>query len=453
MTHNASINENQSAIDIQRIWRAFASRARNTKPHMSRLSNYQAFLISNEPMVGVEEKHKPVDSKFVFLGTSLLRTLEILLDLSSKFFSDCRVDFNYYNTPKMFILDYSNNVFDMWKLLKSCFYASTYDEFIEICSSDKVKSKVIGIGARGGSYFTYSILSVLDDEEKFLYARAVVLKSTIIAGDWNNIKNFEYIKSVSGDRDIYLYASNIVEVSSIPSITKKSSSKSIVHNICSLEPVLTIHSRTSKKDFLDINPRPTLSLYMKPRHILFSTCKMSDALFDDLNKPTDGCDLIQLDKNFWSINNIPSSFAPPVSSDNITPRFVSQSNTRLSMSSFSSSIKGNQNNFLETYRSISSSRIFFNGSMRLPGNSDNYIGDKSKVGGNISEHMPGRRGNIIHETSSLSNTTLTLMYNRIDNSAPRHSSSEGTSSYSARRALEVDESRLPLKKRRKYSNI
>lgn len=274
-----------AALILQSVYRGRKTRKliKESKPHTNTPSSYPPFFESNErALEGIPGELMPISGNFVVVGTFLLRSLEIALELTPAEFRGAVVD-GYTNVPKLFILDFSSRVYNIWISLKKLFKETSLYNFKEKVRDDRYSLEI------GESHLISGIERLCPTPEIYQYMRNVVAKSTIMLGDWYDERNFTYIKEHSGTQPVYLYASNIVEVTNDYLGEEEAKVRKILENICMLEPVISIQTRTSLSTFIERNlnkiEEGRLGKIFKPEHTVLSTTHDPRELYRDLNSP------------------------------------------------------------------------------------------------------------------------------------------------------------------------
>lgn len=250
------MTEQEAAIILQKHARRRLAQKSVTPPKGAPKS-YSTFVTGNEPNITFSPSEKQTSGRFAFIGCSGMKSLEIIKNLIDWDSYTGSPD-GYNNIPKLFILDNSHQVVLFWNLLKqSCASAATLDECkanvlilrdkFRLCSnrdSYGVADEVVN-----------NFIRLSNSNEMYQFLRGAICKATLITHDWANSDAFDFIHRHIDSIPTYVYASNILEYISSPYnysysvMEQQANVGNILRNISTLNPTMTLHTRTSDGEF------------------------------------------------------------------------------------------------------------------------------------------------------------------------------------------------------------
>lgn len=242
-----------AATTIQRHFRGFLSRKKY--PHMYHLpratmEEYHAFAIGNDPCITGLAQYRS-DEKMALVATSGFRAILLACQLN-----------NHASTPKIFIVDNSRMVYDLWKQFR---------EFVSVganCIDDHtfIQSLNIFLRDRSGlvreferNEFDHPDVEYpeqnIPDFFKSLFKKYgfknvcnIIRQATIIRQTWSDKVTFQSLKAIISSMGIhktYTYSSNIIECMIRRSEPTKA--RAVVSNISILNPALSIFTYCDSK--------------------------------------------------------------------------------------------------------------------------------------------------------------------------------------------------------------
>lgn len=237
-------SEEQSSILIQSIWRGKHARQKYGIKQVPKedLTQDKAFLVGNDPKIKRLGPYKEHKEKIALVGTSGLRSLSLISELSNK-----------NNIPKLIIVDNSEKVILFWRKLRAL--VETYDytdkaefylAFHDFLSQNRSLYRDIPSHAMSNmnipdvEYENQNPeLFMMDLVEKhgLSYVLSIIKHTSIIAQTWSDNTLFSVLKNIielNGIEKIYAYPSNIQFTVDMLTALNVQSSMSL------LNPVLSI---------------------------------------------------------------------------------------------------------------------------------------------------------------------------------------------------------------------
>ncbi len=289
---SVSKSEELAALKIQSIFRGHSARRKfKLKPiPEAKREHYSAFFIGNDPVIKGLDSHgqKNVSKSIAVIGTSILRSVEIAMELRNNKTHLSDEKSPNKNIPKLIIVDNSKEVIQLWLNLRE--FANKFKESKEFLTElPKFLSKNLHLYRdlddldfkNGVEYPPQNISSYF--ENLFKKYGDVVLKvissTTIIPQKWEDADTFEKLKNVLAFLQIeetYVYPSNIVAC-----IDTKMTQETILENIFKLNPKLSIHidcnNGCPEKSFLLTDSTP--------KHVKDTILTSTQAQMPSFNEP------------------------------------------------------------------------------------------------------------------------------------------------------------------------
>lgn len=172
------------------------------------LSDYRGFLVGNDkPLTAEELAPVRLDSPFIFLGTSMMRSVDLACSLMA---SHSQIP------PKIIIIDNSRQVVEAWAMVKK-YFAETdasidsngfHEEFMDWLLEGDIYPKLRLEGELGT--FTYSYMLSFLKRIPFPVIKSVIEGSVMLPQSWAEPSIATGIQSVYKGLPIVTYTSNII---------------------------------------------------------------------------------------------------------------------------------------------------------------------------------------------------------------------------------------------------
>ncbi|WP_131793600.1 hypothetical protein [Legionella brunensis] len=180
------------------------------------MTEYKTFLVGNDPKIHLSEEHKTKEGKITLIGTSGLRSIDLIAELGNK-----------ENTPKLIIIDNSDNVIKFWRKLRALVEKSNFDNKAHFLANFEMllsTNKELYLEIEDNALNEYmpnivyenqnpvTFMSTLIDKHGLDYVLSIIRHTTIIAQTWADANLFNTLKNVCKlhkIEKIYTYPSNI----------------------------------------------------------------------------------------------------------------------------------------------------------------------------------------------------------------------------------------------------
>lgn len=231
-------------------------------------ADYPFFMNGNEPNIPVSYNNKIRDTNFTLVSTGGLKAFEII----NTGLAWSEIDLLSLNlvTPKLFVIDYSKEAKVFWKFVKKLFIENqTYEDMCNILYDIRDKkfdfesSKAFkyapeniryphSINTRQGCYevIVERFIYMPHMHDRFNFIRNIIVMATFCGNNWFEKKFFANLAQHVNSKATYVYCSNILDCtlgvreSSQTQEQHEFAVKNFVSSVCSLNPILTIYSRT-----------------------------------------------------------------------------------------------------------------------------------------------------------------------------------------------------------------
>lgn len=234
--------KHRAAIKIQALVRGMQAKARYHIRALAkeRMTDYHLMPLGNDPKTMKFSKEAGETTPFALVATSGLRAIELA----------CQVKGDNPSTPKLYIVDNSKNIHDLWQAVKHVFTYLRNAIDIEIALQQTVyelpiyqrtfrdwectstsPDKLLNLG---------KFLKTLFDKYSFATVKRIINNTALIRGDWTNTATFHKIKRICdriGIDRIYAYPSNIG-----PCLDTKADTDRLLDSIEALKPTKTLHT-------------------------------------------------------------------------------------------------------------------------------------------------------------------------------------------------------------------
>ncbi len=232
-----------AALLIQTLWRGKQARKKYGLSQLSEaaLTNGTAFLVGNDPKIKGIEAYATVKGKTALIGTSGLRSLELICRLGNK-----------EETAKLIIVDNSKKVISFWRKLRTLVEEFNYTdkdlfyhnfELFLSANTDLYLHVQDDVLVNFNPQYEYQdpvkYIKKLIENHGLDYVLSIIKGSVFIAQSWGDKQLFVTLKNIFELHEIdkiYAYPSNIKEC------TDALTSKDVQMNIELLNPTLTISS-------------------------------------------------------------------------------------------------------------------------------------------------------------------------------------------------------------------
>lgn len=257
---NKSYTIEQSALLAQSIWRGKQVRKKygiKQAPQNS-LTDYDLFLVGNDPKIKGLKHYAAPKGKVAFVGTSGLRSLALISELSNK-----------EHLPKLILIDNSKKVILFWKKLRTLVEETSFinkhsfhlafRDFLSQNSHlfrDIPSNALADLNIYGTEYENQNPKLFMDnliEKHGLNYVLSIIKHMSIISQSWADNTLFSTLKNIielHGIETVYAYPSNIRYCVSWNTVS------SVLKSIELLNPNLTIvtdlcpHHRIPEKVYL-----------------------------------------------------------------------------------------------------------------------------------------------------------------------------------------------------------
>lgn len=255
-------DKSQAAITLQAFFRGHSTRKKFVIIATKAPTKYGAFLTSNDPKIDDKEleKYKAKEGPVALVGTSCLRSVELIcrLGVKSKITSDEKTHLTksaFVPTPKLFIVDNSEKVQLFWKKFKKFSNKHNSRElFIQHLLSffEGILSEVTEIELCGPyapmlvPKLSCELIKKMIDDYGFDYLRSIIINTTFVLKSWEDESTFYKLRNLFDipprTDNVYVYCSDI---SFMPDVD----GNKILQSAHILKPKVSIHS-----DLIDGQP-------------------------------------------------------------------------------------------------------------------------------------------------------------------------------------------------------
>jgi hypothetical protein len=286
---------------------------------------------------------------FILVGTSGLSNLAIICDATASI----KQNLENNHIPKLFVLDNSTRVEKFWNLMKLLMINSQtlaelkikltekHDDFNDCCDSKASPADYSIFNSIANIIEENKVDDSLGEEKIFEYLKRIIMDATIILGDMQNKTYFEYIVKLNvSDYPIGVFASNVVELLGAQGVylfqdeigldehqyinMQKMRVEGVITNISCLNPVFSIHLRTSRGksecEMMQIGGDPKRNFVLAPDCIRVMTKNYENRCYENrLDKTTE---ILQYPE-FVPLVHIPLSVVDEVKTQAVSPPSIS----------------------------------------------------------------------------------------------------------------------------------
>lgn len=239
-----SYTKEQSALLLQSIWRGKQVRKKYGIKQASPIdtTDEAAFLVGNDPKIKGLEQYATKKGKTALIGTSGLRSLALICELSNK-----------ESIPKLIIIDNSTKVISFWKKLRTMVELSNFteqdnflNEFRNLLSQNPslfrdfphhVLTDLDIPGAKYENQDAVLFMSNLIEKQGLHYVLSIIKHMSVLTQTWADNNLFLVLKNIidlNGIEKTYAYPSNIKDC------VGYDTSKRVEKSIELLKPALSI---------------------------------------------------------------------------------------------------------------------------------------------------------------------------------------------------------------------
>jgi hypothetical protein len=244
-----------AATKIQALGRGYLVRKTPLITSVGDPRIFEMFVTSTWDIPSITQK---MPGYFVYVGNSGFYNLALLQQMvKAPIISENGMS----GVPKLFIVDICFQVKLFWNLIKKVAAASPdYQAFLANLKNKEIRDQIVKISVHEtlAPALLFNYLNRLMNQQRpefsaeawYSFFRQMILKMTVLNGDWHNETIFKAIRGQVADGvPIAVYASNIPEFGNVFSESFKCIPETIFKNIDILKPTLTIHARTSVEKY------------------------------------------------------------------------------------------------------------------------------------------------------------------------------------------------------------